>query len=230
MTGVRISAVAVSFEYDTADGPLPVLHHLDLSIGAGEHVAVTGSSGAGKSTLLALIGGLERLQTGSLTVGETDLATLKGDDLARYRHRTVGFVFQHFGLLGNLTALENVEMAMMFAAAGRRDRRSRANELLGAVGVDHRADHRPAHLSGGEAQRVALARALANNPSLILADEPTGNLDGETSQLILDLLERTSVEHGCTLVVVTHDPAVAARADRRVHLAAGTFRHATLNS
>lgn len=223
MTGVAITARAVSFEYHAGPRHVDVLRDLDFDIAAGEHVAITGSSGAGKTTLLALLGGLERVQSGSLIVGDQDLSPLRGDGLAEYRQQTVGFVFQHFGLLGNLTALENVELAMTIAARDRKLRRSRAVELLEAVGVGHRRDHRPAHLSGGEAQRVAVARALANDPALVLADEPTGNLDGDTATTVLDLLDEIARDRWCTMVTVTHDPAVAGRAARRFHLTDGTI-------
>ena len=221
MTGVPITARGVSMTYRTRDGQLDVLRDFDLEVTAGERIAIMGASGAGKTTLLALIGGLEAVQRGTITVGSVELASLRGDELARYRHETVGFVFQHFGLLGNLTAEENVELAMTFGSRSARNRRERARALLDAVGISARAHHRPGELSGGEAQRVALARALANEPQLLLADEPTGNLDGQTASRVLDLLDRVAAEHGCTLVTVTHDANVAARAHRRVHLAAG---------
>ncbi len=226
MTGVAITARAVSFEYRAGPRRVDVLRDIDFDIAAGEHIAVTGSSGAGKTTLLALLGGLEQVQTGSLIVGDQDLSPLRGDGLAEYRQQTVGFVFQHFGLLGNLTALENVELAMTIAAQDRKLRRSRAVELLEAVGVGHRADHRPAHLSGGESQRVAVARALANDPALVLADEPTGNLDGDTATTVLDLLDAIARDRRCTMITVTHDPAVARRAARQFHLIDGTIDHA----
>jgi putative ABC transport system ATP-binding protein len=197
-----------------------VLAGFDLDVAPGERIAVMGPSGAGKTTLLALLGGLERVQEGSIVVGTTALGALRGDALAAYRHASVGFVFQHFGLLGNLTARENVELAMTLGAVDRRRRRGRADELLAAVGIADRADHRPAQLSGGESQRVALARALANEPPLVLADEPTGNLDGTTATVVLDLLDEIARERGVTMVTVTHDPLVASRAMRTVELRA----------
>ncbi len=221
MPGLPIDLTAVSVSYRTREGPLPVLTDVSLSIPAGSRVAVMGPSGAGKTTLLALLGGLEPIQTGSIRVGDTELATLRGDQLARYRHETVGFVFQHFGLLGNLTALENVELAMSFTRGSKRERNERARTLLTAVGVGHRAGHRPGELSGGEAQRVALARALANEPRVLLADEPTGNLDGDSAAKVLDLLDAIADARGITLVTVTHDPRVAGRAERTVTLRDG---------
>lgn len=221
MTGVPITVRSVSMTYQTRDGALHVFRDFDLDVAAGERVAIMGPSGAGKTTLLALIGGLEAVQSGTITVGPTELGSLRGDELAHYRHQTVGFVFQHFGLLGNLTAEENVELAMTFGSRSARVRRDRARALLDAVGIADRAHHRPAELSGGEAQRVALARALANEPQLLLADEPTGNLDGQTASRVLDLLDQVAADHACTLLTVTHDPNVAARAHRIVQLAAG---------
>jgi len=221
MPGATVTATNLTVDYGTAADPLRVLDDVTLTVTAGERIAITGPSGAGKTTLLALIGGLEPVRAGRVLVDEVDLAGLSGDDLARYRHLTVGFVFQHFGLLGTLTALENVELAMSFGGIDRRTRRLRATELLASVGIAARADHRPAALSGGEAQRVALARALANRPALLLADEPTGNLDHDTAARMLDLIDEVAADHGATLVTVTHDPAVAARADRVVRLRDG---------
>src|SRR4051794_24042151 len=173
---VPITVRGLSHRYVTASGGLTVLAGLDLDVPAGSHVSLTGPSGSGKSTLLSLLGGLERPQGGTVVVGDHDLSTLAGDGLAAYRRTTVGFVFQHFGLLDTLTAAENVELALTLAGVrgGRRSRR--AAELLDAVGLGARARHQPSQLSGGERQRVAIARALANEPQLVLADEPTGNL------------------------------------------------------
>ncbi len=227
MAGVPITARGVSMTYRTREGDLEVLRDFSLDVPTGERIAIMGPSGVGKTTLLALIGGLEAVQAGTITVGDLELSTLRGDALASYRHRTVGFVFQHFGLLGNLTALENVELAMSFSAGSSRARRDRASSLLDAVGIASRAGHRPAELSGGEAQRVALARALANEPSLLLADEPTGNLDGTTAEQVLDLLDSVARDHGCTVITVTHDPRVAARSDRIVNLSEVTPQRAT---
>ena len=194
---------------------MPVLHGVDLEIEPGGYVALSGRSGAGKSTLLSLVGGLETPTSGEVVVGGHSVGSLRGVQLAAFRRDTVGFVFQHFGLLDALTAAENVELALVLARAGGDQRRRRAAELLDAVGLADRADHRPRALSGGERQRVAIARALANQPRLILADEPTGNLDGEAGERVLELLEALREERGCTLVVVTHNHAIAARAERR---------------
>jgi putative ABC transport system ATP-binding protein len=220
-TGLGVAVQGLTHAYGDHGNRLVVLDHLDLTLRPGDHLAVTGRSGAGKSTLLAVLGGLERPQTGQVVVGGIDLAELDGDALASYRRDLVGFVFQNYGLLGNLTALENIELAMTFTGLRGARRRARARSLLDAVGLGDRAGHRPNALSGGEAQRVAIARALANRPHLVLADEPTGNLDDDSSQLVLSLLEAVPAEFGCTLVVVTHNHAVAARAGRRCVLDRG---------
>jgi putative ABC transport system ATP-binding protein len=216
--GVAIAVRGLSHTYAAPEGPIAVLDGLDLDVAAGEIVAVTGPSGSGKTTLLSVLGGLERPQRGSVVVGGVDLSTLRGDGLAAYRRRTVGFVFQDFGLLGALTARENVELALTFAGMSPRSRGRRAAELLDAVGLADRGRHRPAALSGGESQRVAIARALANQPSLVLADEPTGNLDEDSTAGVLALLTALPQEYGCTVVVVTHNAQVAARADRQLAL------------
>jgi putative ABC transport system ATP-binding protein len=218
--GSAVHLHAVNHWYRSGRSAVQALDGIDLEIPAGGYVALTGPSGAGKSTLLSLIGGLERPQSGMLRVGDHDLGRLAGDALAAYRRRTVGFVFQHFGLLDLLSARENIELAASLAASSR-DRRALAMALLDEVGLIDRADHRPGQLSGGERQRVAIARALVNDPSLILADEPTGNLDAESALRILDLLERIHADHGCTVVVVTHNEAVAQRAHRRCRLDGG---------
>jgi len=195
------------------------LHDVELDIQAGGYVALMGPSGAGKSTLLSLIGGLERSQWGTLTVGQHNLRELGVDELAAYRRTTIGFIFQHFGLLDLLSARENIELAASLSASAKPG--PQARDLLEEVGLLDRAEHRPGHLSGGERQRVAIARALVNDPSLILADEPTGNLDAGSAMRVLDLLERVHRERGCTLLIVTHNEAVAQRAEQRFRLDAG---------
>jgi ABC-type lipoprotein export system ATPase subunit len=219
--GVAIDVRDLSHRYTTDEGPLVVLDGVSFAIPPGGYVSLTGASGAGKSTLLSILGGLEAPQVGQVHVGGHDLHGLDGDELAAYRRATVGFVFQHFGLLDTLTASENVEVALALAGTRAGARRSRARELLDAVGLAERARHRPAALSGGERQRVAIARALANRSQLVLADEPTGNLDERAAHKVLELLERLPREQGCTLVVVTHDRAVAERAPARLHLVEG---------
>jgi putative ABC transport system ATP-binding protein len=217
---VRVEGLTHS--YPGPDGTeLTVLHDLSLEVASGEHLAISGRSGAGKTTLLGLVGGLERPAQGRIRVGDVDVGTLGGDDLASYRSSTVGFVFQHFGLLEGLTALENVELPMTVGGVQLRRRRPRARALLDRVGLADRAAHLPGALSGGEQQRVAIARALTNEPRLILADEPSGNLDDASTGVVLDLLDDLAGDHGFTLVVATHDPAVTSRADRCLHLGAG---------
>ena len=219
--GTRIVVEGLAYHYNSPAGEVRVLDGVDLTVEAGAHVALTGASGSGKSTLLCILGGLEPPQEGSVLVGEQDLARLSRVDLATFRRETVGFVFQHFGLLEALTAAENIELACSLGGARPADRRRRAADLLEAVDLGDRAAHRPIELSGGERQRVAIARALANNPSLILADEPTGNLDQASTDRVVTLLERLPADHGCTLVIVTHDAAIAARAGRQLHLTSG---------
>jgi len=198
-----------------------VLFGLDMELEPGGYAAVTGVSGAGKSTLLAILGGLEPVQQGRVLVAGVDVSRLCGAELARFRREQIGFVFQDFGLLTMLSARENVEVALALARVPRGDRRKQADSLLAEVGLADRATHRPAHLSGGELQRVAMARALANHPQVLLADEPTGNLDEGSAGRVMDLLERLRKERGCTLVVITHNPELAARADHRLRLSRG---------
>lgn len=222
--GSAVRIRGLSHVYGRGAQAVVALSAVDLDIPAGGHVALMGPSGAGKSTLLSLVGGLERPQGGELRVGDIDLVCLGGDALAAYRRRTVGFVFQHFGLLDLLSAKENIELALALSGVEPGERERRARELLDGVGLGDRMDHRPSALSGGERQRVAIARSLANNPGVILADEPTGNLDAETADLVLELLERVHRAQGCTLIVVTHNEAVAERAGARFLVTAGRLR------
>ena len=203
--------------------PLTILHPLDLDVPAGQCLAVVGPSGSGKSTLLGLIAGLDAPSSGTVTVAGVDITTLDEDALARLRGEKIGFVFQFFHLVPSLTALENIQVPMEIA--GRRDAAPRARALLDEVGLHDRGHHYPAQLSGGEQQRIAIARALANDPPLILADEPTGNLDSSSGRHILDLLEQMRRSRGVTLVLVTHDPTVAAIADAQLELRDGRPVH-----
>jgi putative ABC transport system ATP-binding protein len=198
---------------------LTILDGIDLDLGEGEVVAVTGPSGSGKSTLLGLIAGLDRPTAGSIAVAGVEVTGLDEDGLARLRRDTIGYVFQSYHLISTLTALENV--AVPLELAGRRDAPARAADLLAAVGLGGRASHYPAQLSGGEQQRVALARAVALRPRLLLADEPTGNLDSATGAQIVDLLLALNREHRSALLLVTHDDALAAHAQRVVRLRDG---------
>jgi putative ABC transport system ATP-binding protein len=198
---------------------LTIVDRIDLSIAPGEFVAVLGPSGSGKSTLLALMAGLDRPSEGQVVLDGREIQDLSEDDLALLRRRTIGFVFQSFQLLGNLTALENVLLPLELADAP--EARIRADRLLEAVGLSERGHHYPSQLSGGEQQRVALARAFGPKPPILMADEPTGNLDRVTGRLVLDTLDALRRDSGTTLVLVTHDPEVAQRADRRIHLRDG---------
>jgi putative ABC transport system ATP-binding protein len=202
-------------------GRVRALENVSLQIAAGELVALTGPSGSGKSTLLNLIGALDQPDAGTITVAGQLLEKL--DNPSGYRAATIGFVFQAHNLLPTLTAAENVQVAM-FGRRPRREREARARELLREVGLEGRADARPVVLSGGERQRVAIARALANEPRLLLADEPTGSLDAETSAQVLDLLQQLRDLHGMTILLVTNDERVAARADRTLRLRDGVIR------
>ena len=209
----------VHLELESAAGPVNILRGIDLSVGRGERVSVVGPSGSGKSTMMMIIGGLERPSSGGTRVAGFDLATLDEDALALFRRDHVGIVFQNFHLVPTMTALENVAIPLEFA--GRRDAFDRAEEGLKAVGLGHRLTHYPGQLSGGEQQRVAMARAFAAEPSLILADEPTGNLDGNTGEQVIDLMFSLSREKGATLLLITHDPALADRCDRQIRLVDG---------
>jgi len=204
---------------------LTILDSVDLSIEPGECVAILGPSGSGKSTMLALMAGLDRPSAGEVLIDGAPIQDLSEDALALLRRRTIGFVFQSYQLLANLTALENVMLPVELVGAS--DAPARAGALLAEVGLAERGHHYPSQLSGGEQQRVALARAFAAAPPLLLADEPTGNLDSATGARVLDTLMALRARHGTTLVMVTHDPAIAARADRQVHLRDGRIERIT---
>jgi len=214
--GARVVVDAVSRVHP---GPVVAVADVSLTLEPGEFVALTGPSGSGKTSLLSLIGALDEPTTGSV---EVDGAQIAGDrERARYHRDVVGFVFQHHHLLAHLSPLANVELPLIGAAVPRADRRERAAALLEEVGLSHRAEARIPHLSGGERQRVALARALANDPRLLLADEPTGSLDTAATQRILALVESARERRGMTMLIVTYDAAVAARADRVLHMRDG---------
>ena len=209
----------VSKTVDSGGQPLTILHPLDCSIASGQFVAIVGPSGSGKSTLLGLLAGLDAPSSGSVVIDGTDITTLSEDRLARLRGEKIGFVFQFFHLVPSLTAFENVLIPMEIA--GRKDATARARQLLEEVGLTDRAHHYPSQLSGGEQQRIAIARALANDPPIVLADEPTGNLDSSTGRHIMELLMRVHRARGSTLVLVTHDAELAALADSRLVLRDG---------
>ncbi|MCF3593625.1 ATP-binding cassette domain-containing protein [Rhodobacteraceae bacterium LMO-12] len=214
-----LSLQDVSLSLDGNAGRVDILHGITLEVNTGETLALIGPSGSGKSSLLMLMGGLERATSGHITALDQDLSAMSEDALARFRRDKMGVVFQSFHLIPTMTALENV--ATPLELAGHRDAFKRAAEELAAVGLAARADHYPAQLSGGEQQRVALARAAAPRPAIFLADEPTGNLDSNTGSQIIEQLFALRAAHGSTLVLVTHDPALAARCDRVLHLADG---------
>jgi putative ABC transport system ATP-binding protein len=209
----------VSKTVDSGGRPLTILHALDLSIASGQFVAVVGPSGSGKSTLLGLLAGLDAPSTGQILIDGVDITTLGEDELARLRGEKIGFVFQFFHLVPALTAFENILVPMEIA--GRRDAVARARQLLDEVGLSDRGHHYPSQLSGGEQQRVAIARALANDPPIVLADEPTGNLDSSTGRHIIELLLAVRRIRHSTLVLVTHDVELAALADARLVLRDG---------
>jgi len=219
MTTPVISLKDVSLSLDGNAGRVDILHQINLDVLSGETLGLVGPSGSGKSSLLMLMGGLERASSGQVQVLGQDLSPMNEDQLARFRRGTMGVVFQSFHLIPTLTAVENV--ATPLELAGHRDAHARALEELDAVGLAHRAGHYPAQMSGGEQQRVALARAAAPRPKLLLADEPTGNLDGSTGAAIIDLLFGLRDRHGATLVLVTHSNELAARCDRVIRLRDG---------
>jgi len=215
-----IELSGVSRTWEVGGRPVHALRDVTLSIGAGEYVSVMGPSGSGKSTLLSLLGGLDRPTAGSYRFEGREVASLPDDDLSRLRRERIGFVFQSFHLVPRMTALENVALPLLLAGVSPKDRTARAAEALASVGLSPRLDHRPDQLSGGEKQRVCLARAVVTRPGLLLADEPTGNLDSASGAEIVALLERLHAS-GITLLVVTHDAGIGGRARRRVRLADG---------
>ncbi len=219
-----VDAVQVERNFEGADGRvIRVLRGVDLRLGRGETVSIVGPSGSGKSTLLHLLGGLDLPTSGRISLGGSDLANLDDVELARVRNRYVGFVFQFHHLLRDFTALENVMMPQLIAGSTRSAARKRALDLLEQVGLADRSGHVPAKLSGGEQQRVAAARALVNEPPVILADEPSGNLDLDTGERLHDVLFDLVRDHGTAMVVVTHNTALAARTDRILRLSAGVL-------
>jgi putative ABC transport system ATP-binding protein len=217
--GPAIALAGVNLSLGQGAARVHILKDIDLHIGMGEAVGLVGPSGSGKSTLLMVMAGLERADTGSVSVAGATLDTLDEDALARFRGRNVGIVFQSFHLIPTMTALENV--AVPLELAGTADAQARARAELESVGLGARLDHYPAQLSGGEQQRVAVARALAPSPAILVADEPTGNLDEDTGQQIIDLLFAGHAQRGTTLVLVTHDSGLAARCGRVVRLRSG---------
>lgn len=223
--GCVFEAIALKKEYD--DGQVQALRGVDFRIQAGEFVAIVGQSGSGKSTLLQMLGALDHPSDGSLLYRGSSLADRA--DLASYRAHDVGFIFQAFHLLPTFTAIENVQIPMLESQRTAGERRQRATDLLELVGLEKRLHHFPAKLSGGERQRVAIARSLANDASVLLADEPTGNLDSENATLVMDLIVRLQQEQHFTLVLVTHDPGIARRAERVISMRDGRIISDALN-
>ncbi|HTG33609.1 MAG TPA: ABC transporter ATP-binding protein [Thermoanaerobaculia bacterium] len=219
MNTPRIEMRQLTRKLPSGERELTILDHVDIAIEPGEFVTVLGPSGSGKSTLLALMAGLDRPTSGEIRIDGTPIQAMSEDGLALLRRKKIGFVFQSFQLLSNLTARENVLLPVELL--GLSNPFARADELLAAVGLADRGHHYPSQLSGGEQQRIALARAFAARPPILLADEPTGNLDGATGRRVLELLTELRAREGTTLVLVTHDPAVAALAGRQIHLRDG---------
>jgi putative ABC transport system ATP-binding protein len=212
--------------YKMGDEVLHALDGVSLTIQPGEFIAITGPSGSGKSTLANIVGGLDVADEGSVMVGGLDLAKAGDRELSVYRNHTIGFVFQSFNLQPTATALENVMMPLMLAKMHAKERKARATECLTAVGLGERLSHKPTELSGGQRQRVAIARALANKPSIIIADEPTGNLDSERGKEIMDVLKDLN-KSGITLIIITHDMSIAGMADRILHIKDGRMTEKT---
>ncbi|WP_111910201.1 ABC transporter ATP-binding protein [Aeromonas media] len=213
---IRLEAVSRRFTLGGTE--VAALEHVSLRVAEGEYLAVMGPSGSGKSTLLNVLGLLDRPDEGQYWLGGEDIATLSEPALAQLRGHRIGFVFQSFHLIPRLTARENVELPLMLCGVLPAERHRRSQQLLGELGLENRADHRPAELSGGQRQRVAIARAMAMAPRLILADEPTGNLDSRSGEEVITLLEGLNREQGITLMVVTHDPRLGERAGRRISM------------
>lgn len=226
MSDPIISVQRISKQVADSTGTLTILHDIDFALFPKETVAIVGASGSGKSTLLAILAGLDTPTAGTVTLAGTDLFALDEDARAALRARQVGFVFQSFQLLGHLTALENVMLPLELM--GRRDARAAATEMLARVGLAERLGHYPKLLSGGEQQRVALARAFVVRPAVLLADEPTGSLDFATGAKVMELMFELNREAGTTLVLVTHDPQIAARCERQLRIEAGRVAEAVV--
>tara|TARA_Y100001934_G_scaffold266342_1_gene345663 strand:- start:178 stop:861 length:684 start_codon:yes stop_codon:yes gene_type:complete len=224
-----IEAVNLTRVFRVGDEEVRALDGLTVSLDEGSLAAIVGPSGSGKSTLMALLGGLDTPSSGSVSVYGQELNIMDPVDLATYRQSTVGFVFQDFFLLSHLTAIENVEVPLKLCQINRQQRRERARELIEMVGLGHRGDHRPQQLSGGERQRVAIARALANQPKLLLADEPTGNLDEKTGAAVTEILLKLNKDRDITVMLVTHNPELAEQTEIQFRLGGGKLISRQLN-
>ena len=218
---VIISVKNVKKSYKIGRQKVEAVNDVSLSIHKGEFIALTGASGSGKSTLLQLIGGLDKPTDGEITVDGTDIGKMNDRKLSKFRNQTIGFVFQFFYLQPFLRVQKNIEVPAMFAGTKRSERQPLVEKISKSVGLSDRLTHLPKELSGGQMQRVAIARALLNNPKILLADEPTGNLDSSNSAAIIELFEKVRDEFGTTIIIVTHDPAIARRADREIKLKDG---------
>ena len=214
---------SVSRTYQKGKEKVEVLHELDLTIEQGDFLALMGPSGSGKTTLLNLIGGLDKPTSGSIKVGDEELSQMSSGALSRWRARHVGFIFQFYNLLPVLTAQKNVELPLLLTKLGGKERAKRAATALSIVGLEDRASHYPRELSGGQEQRVAIARAIVSDPTLLLCDEPTGDLDRETADEILALLQALNKEYNKTIIMVTHDPAAAEYASQTLHMDKGSL-------
>ncbi len=223
MLSLVIETQNLKKRYRMGDVDVSALNGVDLRVETGEFMSIMGPSGCGKTTLLNLIGALDRPTEGKVRIKGTDISKLNDDELAELRNREIGFVFQFFNLVARMSALKNVEMPMAFAGVSPDERKRRATELLESVGLGDRIDHRPTELSGGEQQRVAIARALVNNPSVVLCDEPTGNVDSKTGKEVMEILRKLNREQQQTFVIVTHDPLVAESVDRIAHMQDGVI-------
>ena len=218
---VRLEGVTKVYHMGKVE--VQALRGVNLSVKRGEFIAILGPSGSGKSTLLNMMGCLDKPTSGKVFIEGTDTSRLNDNELAALRREKIGFVFQQFNLIHTLNALENVALPMLFAGIRRTERMKRASELLQKVGLSHRVYHKPMELSGGEQQRVAIARALANNPEIIVADEPTGNVDTDAGNVIMGIFERLNSEERRTIILVTHDFDIAARAHRKLRMTDGTL-------
>ncbi len=222
MSAPLIELAGVSRRYDLGDAePVIALRDVDLAIDDGEFVSIVGPSGSGKSTMLHLLGALDKPSQGTVSVAGRDVSQMGDAELAELRNATIGFVFQQFHLLARTPAIANVELPLVYAGVGRAERRRRAGEALSQVGLGHRLEHKPNQLSGGEQQRVAIARALVTSPRLLLADEPTGNLDSHRGEEVMALLADLNAKQGVAVVVITHDLEVAALAPRQIGIRDG---------
>jgi len=220
---IKLRNIQKSYWRDSLE--IPVLSNIDLDVGEGEFLALMGPSGSGKTTLLNLIAGIDRPSSGKVIIRDKDIATLSESDLAKWRSRTIGFIFQFYNLMPVLNAFENVELPLLLTKLNKKERRKQVETALSIVGLGDRMDHYPNQLSGGQEQRVAIARAIVSDPDFILADEPTGDLDKVSAEEIMGLLSRLNSEFNKTIIMVTHDPRAAEKANMQRHLDKGELNH-----